>query len=231
MKKDVWQSIVPQFAGFFVICRKVNMKQTTKYSIRIIAGTGMLAAVAVVLQYLEIPVFIMPGFIKLDFSDLPELIAAFAYGPISGILVALLKNAIHMLVSQSGFVGELSNFILGSVFALTAGLVYKLNKTKRGAVTAGITASVVMAAVSIYSNLFVIYPIYYKLFGGEQAILSLYQKLLPSVRNMAEAVIIFNVPFTLVKGLICVVICMFIYKPLSKLLKGKNTCKNENNPV
>lgn len=183
----------------------------------------MLAAVAVVLQYIEIPIPIMPGFIKFDFSDLPELLAAFAYGPISGVLVALLKNAIHLLVSQSGFVGELSNFILGAFFALTAGLVYKLNKTKIGAVTAGITASVVMALVSVYSNLFLIYPIYYQLFGGEEVILKAYQVLLPSVKSMAEALIIFNVPFTLAKGLICVLICMFIYKPLSKLLKGKKS--------
>ena len=86
-----------------------------KISIRVIAGCGMLVAVAVVLQYIEISIPIMPSFIKLDFSDLPELIGAFAYGPLFGVIISLLKNLIHMLFSQSGFVGELSNFILGAV--------------------------------------------------------------------------------------------------------------------
>jgi len=61
--------------------------------IRLIAGCGMLTAAAVVLQYLEFPIPIMPGFIKLDFSDLPELIGAFAYGPVAGIIIALLAKS------------------------------------------------------------------------------------------------------------------------------------------
>ena len=73
---------------------------------------GMLIGIAIILQYIEISIPIMPSFIKLDFSDLPELIGAFAYGPFTGVLIALIKNIIHMAVSQSGFVGELSNFLL-----------------------------------------------------------------------------------------------------------------------
>ena len=41
--------------------------------VRVIAGCGMLTAAAVVLQYLEFPIPIVPSFIKLYFSDLPEL--------------------------------------------------------------------------------------------------------------------------------------------------------------
>jgi riboflavin transporter FmnP len=164
----------------------------------------------------------MPSFIKLDFSDLPEIIGAFAYGPIAGVLIALLKNVIHRAVSQSGFVGELSNFILGAVFALVAGLVYKKKKTKKRALIGGIVAAVVMALISLPSNYFIIYPLYYNVVGfPEEAILAMYQVLLPSVKNIAQALLIFNVPFTLVKGLISVAVTMLVYKPLSKLLKGK----------
>jgi riboflavin transporter FmnP len=82
----------------------------------------MLTAAAVILQYIEISIPIMPSFIKLDFSDLPALLGAFAYGPLAGIAIELLKNLIHMAVSQSGFVGELSNFILGAAFFGHGGL-------------------------------------------------------------------------------------------------------------
>lgn len=182
----------------------------------------MLTAIGVVLQYIEISIPIIPSFIKLDFSDLPELIGAFAYGPAAGVIICLLRNLIHMAVSQSGFVGELSNFILGAVFALTAGLIYKHRKTKGNAVAAGIVAALVMAVVSLPSNYFIIYPLYYSVLGfPEEAVLGMYQALLPSVKNMAQALIIFNVPFTFVKALICVIISLVIYKPLSPLLKGR----------
>lgn len=192
--------------------------------IRVITGTAMLTAVGVVLQYLEISIPIVPSFIKLDFSDLPELIGAFAYGPVAGVIICLLRNLIHMAVSQSGFVGELSNFILGAVFAVTAGLIYKKIKTKKGAFISGLTGAAVMAAVSLASNYFLIYPLYYSVLGmPETAILDMYQAILPSVDSIFQALLIFNVPFTFVKGLICVLIAMLIYKPLSPLLKGKNS--------
>ena len=91
--------------------------------VRVLTGMAMLTAIGVVLQYIEISIPIIPSFIKLDFSDLPELIGAFAYGPVAGVVICLIRNLIHMAVSQSGFVGELSNFILGATFALVAGLI------------------------------------------------------------------------------------------------------------
>lgn len=190
--------------------------------VRVITGTAMLTAVGTVLQYLEISIPIMPSFIKLDFSDLPELIGAFAYGPVAGVVICLLRNLIHMAVSQSGFVGELSNFILGATFALVAGLIYRKKKTKKNAFIAGISGAVAMALVSIVSNYFVIYPLYYNVVGiPEPAILDMYQLLLPSVDSIFQALLIFNLPFTFAKALICVIMAMVIYKPLSKLLKGK----------
>ena len=199
-----------------------NKKSTIKRN-RLIAGCGMLTAAAVILQYIEISIPIMPGFIKLDFSDLPALLGAFAYGPLAGIIIELLKNLIHMAVSQSGFVGELSNFILGAAFAGTAGFIYKKKRSRLGAFLGGIVGALVMAAVSIPSNFFIIYPLYYSVLGfPEEAVLGMYQALLPSVKSIFEALLIFNLPFTFVKGLISVAVSMLIYKPLSPLLKGKN---------
>ncbi len=187
---------------------------------RLIAGCGMLTAAAVVLQYLEIPIPFIPSFIKLDFSDLPELIGAFAYGPVAGIIIALVKNIIHLAVSQSGYIGELSNFILGAVFAGCAGLVYKYNKTMKGALVGGIVGALAMAALSFPSNLFIVYPFYYN-FMPKEAVLQAYQTIVPSMKSIEQSLLVFNVPFTLIKGLFCVIISMLIYKPLSPILHGK----------
>ena len=192
-----------------------------KVNVRLIVGTGMLSALAFVLQYLEFPIPVMPGFIKFDFSDLPALIGAFAYGPVAGILVEFIKNLLHCTVTQSFTVGELSNFILGAVFTGTAGLIYKKNKTKKGAVIGAIVGSLAMGIVSFPSNLFVVYPAYNK-FMPMDAIIGMYSEILPSVGKLWQALLIFNVPFTIVKGLVSTLITVLIYKRISPVLKGKN---------
>lgn len=195
----------------------MNNKKT-----RLIAGCGVLIAVAVILQYIEISIPIVPAFLKLDFSDLPEIIGAFAYGPVAGCAITVIKNLIHMAVSQSGFVGELSNAILGCVFCLVAGAYYKSHKSKKGAIIGGILGSVSMAVFSVPSNYFIIYPMYYNIMGLPQpVILGMYQVLLP-VKNIFEALLVFNLPFTLVKGLIDVFFCTLVYKRISILLKGEH---------
>lgn len=197
------------------------MSNSSLKKTRVVAGCGMLTAVAIVLQYLEVPIPFIPSFIKLDFSDLPELIGAFAYGPVAGILIALVKNIIHLAVSQSGYVGELSNFILGAVFAAVAGLIYKKNKTMKGALVGGVVGAICMAAISFPSNLFIVYPFYYN-FMPKEIVLQAYQAIIPSMKSIEQSLLIFNVPFTFIKGLLCVIISMFIYKPLSPVLKGKS---------
>ena len=194
-------------------------KEKGKITTRVMVGAGMLAAVACVLQYLEFPIPLMPPFIKFDFSDLPALIGAFAYGPVTGILIELIKNLIHCAVSQSATVGELSNFILGASFALTAGLIYKHKKSKQNALIGGLVGALVMGLVSVPSNYFVVYPFYYN-FMPEETVLAAYQAILPGMKSIMQSLLVFNLPFTIVKGLICVVITMFIYKPLSRILKG-----------
>lgn len=197
-------------------------KTKSKFNARFIAGTAMLSAVAFILQYIEIVIPIMPAFIKFDFSDLPALIGAFAYGPLAGVLIELIKNLIHCAFSQSATVGELSNFILGAVFVGTAGVIYKNKKNKTTALIGGVVGSVVMGLVCIPSNYFVVYPVYYAAGFAEEAVLGMYQLILPGVKNILQCLFVFNLPFTIVKGLISTAITMLIYKHLSPILKGKN---------
>ena len=188
--------------------------------LRVMCGTAMLSAVAYILMFLEFPIpMLIPSFIKMDFSELPALIAAFAYGPLSGVLVCLIKNVIHLLNTQSGGVGELSNFILGAAFVYTSGLVYKKVHNKKGAVIGSVIGAVLMSVVSVFSNYYIVYP-FYTVFMPMEAIIGAYRAILPSVENLWQCLIIFNVPFTFFKGMCSVLITFLVYKPLSPILKG-----------
>ncbi len=188
---------------------------------RTITVTGILAAVAFLLQLIEIPVpMLMPTFIKFDFSDLPALLGSFALGPACGIMIELIKNVLHAILASGSFgVGELSNFVLGAVFVGVAGLLYRRNQTKKGAVVASFAGAVAMAAISFPSNLLVVYPVYYQ-FMPEETILAAYQAILPGIKSVAQSLLIFNVPFTFIKGLLDVAVAFLVYKKLSPVLKG-----------
>ncbi len=193
----------------------------TGITARQIAVTGVLSAAAFVLQLIEFPLpFLIPPFIKFDFSDLPAVIGAFALGPVWGILIELIKNVLHAVMASGSFgIGELSNFMLGAVFTGVAGLVYRKNRTKKGALIASVSGALAMAVFSLPSNYFVVYPVYYK-FMPEETILAAYQAIIPSVKSIAQCLLVFNVPFTFVKGMIDVGITFLVYKRLSPVIKG-----------
>lgn len=188
------------------------------FSTKVLAGIGIFSAMAFILQYLEISLPFMPFFIKFDFSDLPALIGAYAYGPLAGVIIEFIKNLIHCAVSQSATVGELSNFILGAAFVAIAGAVYKHRKTKKTALIGGIIGAIAMGIICIPSNYYVVYPFYYKAFMPEETVLAAYQAILPSVKSVLQSLFIFNLPFTIIKGLISVGLSMPIYKRLMRIL-------------
>ena len=193
---------------------------------RKITVIGMLSAAAYVIMMfqLEVP-FLVPTFIKLDFAELPALIGAFALGPVEGVLICLVKNLLHALRTTTGGVGELSNFILGASFVFTAGMIYKFKKNRKTAIIGSVIGALVMALVSIPSNYFITYPFYMNFMPIEQ-IIAAYQEIISrvggSVNGLLECLILFNAPFTFLKGMCSAIITFLIYKKISPIIKGTN---------
>lgn len=189
--------------------------------IRALTVAAVLSAIAFVLMLLDFSVPFMPSFIKLDISEFPALLASFALGPVYGVAVCLVKNLIHLLMTKTAGVGELSNFLLGAVFTFTAGLVYKLRKTKKGAIRGSLSGAALMALLSFPINLYITYPFYMN-FMPIDKIVAAYQAIIPGVDGLSACLLIFNVPFTLLKGLISVLLTVLTYKRLRPLLKGRD---------
>ena len=187
-----------------------------------VAVASMLSAVAFVLMYVEFPIpALIPSFIKLDVSDLPELLAAFALGPIWGVVVTLAKNLLFSILhgTSSNYVGELCNFLLGSVFSFTAGLIYHHGKTRKSALLGAVAGAALMAVVSVPVNYFIVYPAYVVVYGMPmEAIVGMYQAIRPNADSLMKCLVMFNLPFTFCKGLLDVALCFLIYKPLSPIL-------------
>ena len=181
----------------------MSRSQKTTHHLTVAA---LLSAVAAVLQFLEFSIPLMPSFIKLDVSDLPALLGTFSLGPVYGAAIQLVKNLLHLPFGSSAGVGELSNFLLGAVFAFIAG-------------------AAAMALISLPINYFIVYPAYVVLYKLPlEGIVGMYEAILGTVAHvptqdaLLNCLLVFNVPFTLCKGLLDVALCFLIYKPLSPLL-------------
>ena len=198
------------------------MKKDTTHNLTVAA---MLSAVAFILMFIEFPIpMLIPAFIKMDFSDLPALLGAFALGPVYGVIISFMKNLLHIVIkgTSTACVGELYNFILGAIFSAVAGYLYKHHKSRKTAIIGAVAGAVAMGVLSVPSNYFVVYPAYVQFYHMPlEAILGMYQAILPSADSLIKCLILFNLPFTLVKGLLDAVLCMLIYKPLSPILHGR----------
>lgn len=200
---------------------KINRKFSFKVNTRSIVMTALLGAVASVLMFFSFSVPFMPSFIKMDLSEMPALVAAFSMGPLSGAAVCLIKNVVNVFSTTTAGVGELCNFLLGVAFVVPAGFIYKFKKNRLGALIGSLTGSAAMAVIGLPLNYFVTYPLYIKMGFPLDIIIGMYQDILPSVDGLLMCLIVFNLPFTLMRGIIDSALTFLIYKRISPLIKGK----------
>ena len=195
-------------------------KKSSIQNVRTLTMTAVLSAIAFVLAFFEFPVPLSPSFARMDLSDLPSLIGAFAYGPTAGILIELVKNTLQLLTSSTGGIGELANFIMGSGFVAVAGLIYKFHKTKKTAMIACLTASVVMGIVAAIVNYFILLPVFEAFMPLDQLIAS-FGEFIPFIKTKLDVVLFNAFPFNLLKGIGISIVTMLLYKRLTPILKGR----------
>ena len=201
------------------------VKTAERSNLRTMVQVGMLGAVSVVLMMFEIPLWFAPPFYKIDLSEIPVLIGTFAMGPTAGIFIELIKIVLHLLFkgTSTAGVGDFANFLIGCSMIVPAGIIYKVNKTRGGAVVGMITGTLFMAFVGCFLNAFVLLPAYGKAFGmSVDALIAMGTAVNPSINSLFTFVVLAVAPFNLLKGLIVGVITFLLYKHVSPILKGNS---------
>ncbi len=191
----------------------------TNYTRKIVV-TALLSALSSVLMFINFSLPFVPSYLKVDFSEFPALLASFSVGPLSGVAVCFVKNLINVFSSSTMGIGELSNFILGVLFVVPAGIYYRRHKTKKGALIASLLGTLVMSVFSVATNYFLVYPAY-QLVIPVEAIIGMSQKLVPFVDSVLKVILVFNLPFTFCKGVLNVIITFLLYKRISPIIRGR----------
>lgn len=191
---------------------------------RKVAMIGMFSAIAAILFLFEFPLPFAPSFYKLDFSELPVLIGGFAFGPVAGVMIELIKVLLKLCIkgTTTAFVGDLANFAVGCSFVLPASAIYAFHKSRRSAVISCVSGTMVMTVFGTAFNAVYLLPAFAKLYGMPlETILQMGAAVNPLVQegSIVSFVAACVAPLNLIKGSLVSVITMFVYKPLSPIIK------------
>ena len=191
---------------------------------RMIVCVGMLAGISTILMLFEFPLpFLAPGFYELDFSEVPILIGAFALGPVAGVLTELVKVLLNLVINgtQTPFVGEFANFVMGCAFVVPASVIYKRKKNRQHAMLGLAAGTVIMSVAAVFINALVLLPAYAKAFGMPvDAFVQMGTAINPAINGIWTFVLLAVAPFNLIKGVLVSVITVLLYKHISPILKG-----------
>ncbi|GGA37775.1 riboflavin transporter FmnP [Kroppenstedtia guangzhouensis] len=186
---------------------------TEKLSTRKLTLVSLLSGLGFFIQYLNFPIPPFPVFLKVDFSELPALVAGLMFGPLAGVTVEFVKNLLHFVFtgSESGVpIGQMANFLAGSAFVLTTVWTARKIPGTKGLIAGLAIAALVTAILMSIANYWVILPAYAFLIhwtveGPEKTALVLYG----------------IGPFNLLKGLLVALVFLPLYRRLQPRLKGR----------
>lgn len=191
-------------------------KQETKYLTKI----GLLSAVAALLMFWELPLPMMPVFLKLDISELPAVIAAFSMGPAAAVIVDLLKNIMHAFNTQTMGIGEIANFLVGIAFLIPTGYIYQKRADMAGASAGLICGTLSMMLTASFLNYYILLPLYQAVlhFPLERMIM-LGSAANPHIVDLQTFIILAIIPFNAIKGIIIALFTLVLYKKVLPLLR------------
>ena len=173
----------------------------------------------------SIPV-IAPEFYKLDFSELPAMIAGFAFGPVAGVLVEFIKELVKLVLkgTSTAFVGDLANFLIGCMLVLPASIIYQFRKSRKTAILGCVVGTLVMTVFGTWFNAVYLLPAFSKLFGMPlDVILGMGSAINAKVTDLTTFVIFMVAPINIIKGVGISILTMLIYKKVSPIIKYGRT--------
>lgn len=204
-------------------------------STRNVAVIGMFSAIALVLHMFDFPLPFVPPFYKMDFSELPILIGAFAFGPSAGVMMEFVKILLKLLFkgTSTALVGDLANFAVGCSLILPASVIYRFRKTKKGAIAACITGTLCITIFGTAFNAVYLLPAFSELYGiPMDSLLAMGAKVNSFAQegSIVSFVVACVAPMNLLKGGLVSIVTMLIYKPLSPIIKeGQRGQHRKNN--
>lgn len=174
-----------------------------KWNVQTIVLTAMLAGLAGALMSLEFSLPMMPPFYKIDFSDVPSIIALFSLGPVSAALVEVIKLVVKVVTvgTNTAYVGELANLLDIALFILPTWFVYKkMNKTRKAVIVSLVVGILIRTVFACFCNACITLPLYAKAMGMPlDSVVQMVGSVNPSIKDLTSFIALATIPFNLIK--------------------------------
>lgn len=198
----------------------MSQRKSGGSAVFVMTRCGILAAMAVILYYIEIPVV---AFYKLDLSTLPAILAGFAMGPFRAWRWSSSRIWCTCSARARPGVGELADIIMSSCFVVPASLIYRRHKDRKSAVLSMLIGTVLMTIAGVLVNYFILIPAYQTLMNLPlEVIVGMGTKVWSYIDNTVKLVIFITAPFNMLKGTVLSVVTYLLYKRVSPLLQQKS---------
>ena len=136
----------------------------------------------------------------------------------------LLKNVIHMPFTNTQNIGEVANFISGSIFVLTTTLIYLRFKNKKGVILSLGLGTVALVIATSFVNYFFTIPLYEKVMGFPLSVIiemcDVANTLL-KIDSKLDVILMTFVPFNIFKGITISMVAFLCYMPLRRFFEDK----------
>lgn len=179
------------------------MEKKNRFTAKRLALMAAFVALAFAVSLLDFPIFPAVPFLKLDFGNVFILLIAFLLGPVEGVCVCVLKEALRVLTSGSGGVGELANVLMTCAYILLPAIVYQYKKGLKWVLPCLLAACFIGTGAALLANRFITFPLY---LGEDGAV-------------FFKQAFWFIVAFNLIKTAAISVLTLLLYKRLSNFLK------------
>lgn len=147
---------------------KVNARfgipRSGKMDIVYLVKVAFLSAIAYVVFLIEFPIPYFPPFLEIDLSDVIAIIGGIMLGPVAGVLIEVVKNALRFILFNSGTggIGELANLLVGVAYVLPFCIIFRahqINSLKRF-ILGSLTGILSMTVIASLANYFILIPVY-----------------------------------------------------------------------
>lgn len=198
-------------------------KNKLNINTKLITRTAVFASISAILYivpYLKFPLFFFPSFLEIHFDEIPALIAGFAYGPLCGSFVIIIKTIIKLPFTSTLCVGEIADLIYGLILVIPSALFYRKNRNLKGAVIGLSIASLIQVIASSFLTTFVMLDFYMNVMGlSEEMILNMCKAANPNVISLDwNFLFLVALPFNLLKDVILFILTLLLYKRIKKLI-------------
>ncbi|WP_342509804.1 ECF transporter S component [Sporosarcina sp. FSL K6-2383] len=177
---------------------------------------AILGSIGTILMQFNFPLPALPGFLKIDFGEIPAVLAIMTMGPVAGILVELIKNVMHWFMSGSPTgvpVGEIANFATGVLFIMPIYFIHNKFKSSKG-LAAGLIAGTVAMAVGMSVLNYVLFLPMYTYFMNFPAMVG---------SELSTFIVLGVLPFNVIKGIMLMAITMLLFKSMKKWIIQQRT--------